>query len=158
MADTESDSIQVEVWANTRDKKSTAIYAKICNATSNSCNTAINTNIPNTTTIKHSKTRRSKKMRNKMKNVSIMYLNIRGLKSKLESLKEIIDEQKPDIITLVETLLCENDAIELKNYEIIRNDREAGGGGVYNCKGVFKGGGFRGFKPPPEIFRFFFEK
>ena len=25
-------------------------------------------------------------------------------------------------------------------------------------KGVFKGGGFRGFKPPPEIFRFFFEK
>ena len=69
-------------------------------------------------------------MRNKMKNVSIMYLNIRGLKSKLESLKEIIDEQKPDIIALVETLLCENDAIELKNYEIIRNDREAGGGGV----------------------------
>ena len=52
------------------------------------------------TTIKHSKTRRSKKMRNKMKNVSIMYLNIRGLKSKLESLKEIIDEQKPDIIVL----------------------------------------------------------
>ena len=69
-------------------------------------------------------------MRNKMKNVSIMYLNVRGLKSKLESLKEIIDEQKPDIIALVETLLCENDAIELKNYEIIRNDREAGGGGV----------------------------
>ena len=64
-------------------------------------------------------------MRNKMKNVSIMYPNIQGLKSKLESLKEIIDEQKPDIIALVETLLCENDAIELKNYEIIRNDREA---------------------------------
>ena len=59
-----------------------------------------------------------------------MYLNIRGLKFKLESLKEIIDEQKPDIIALVETLLCENDAIELKNYETIRNDREAGGGGV----------------------------
>ena len=69
-------------------------------------------------------------MRNEMKNASIMYLNIRGLKSKLESLKEIIDEQKPDIIALVETLLCENDAIELKNYDIIRNDREVGGGGV----------------------------
>ena len=85
--------------------KSTAIYAKLCNATINSCNAAINTNIPSTTTIKHSKTRRSENMRNKMKNVSIMYLNIRGLKSKLESLKEIIDEQKPDVIALVEIAL-----------------------------------------------------
>ena len=66
---------------------------------------AINTNLPSTTTIKHSKTRRSENMRNKMKNVSIMYLNIRGLKSKLESLKEIIDEQKPDVIALVEIAL-----------------------------------------------------
>ena len=29
---------------------------------------------------------------------------------------------------------------------------------ISGCKGVFKGGGFRGFKPPPEIFRFFFGK
>ena len=49
-----------------------------------------------------------------------MYINIRGLKSKLESFTEIIDKQKPDIIALVETLLCENDAVELENYETKR--------------------------------------
>ena len=37
--------------------------------------------------------------------------------------KKIKKEQKTDIIALVETLLCENDAIELNNYETIRNDR-----------------------------------
>lgn len=35
--------------------------------------------------------------------MKVCYINIRGLKSKLESLKEIIDIKQPDIVGIVET-------------------------------------------------------
>ena len=44
------------------------------------------------------KNRRSKKMKNTLKSCKFYYLNIRGLKSKIESLKEISIEEKPKVI------------------------------------------------------------
>ena len=50
------------------------------------------------------KNRHSKKLKNTLKSCKLYYLNIRGLKSKIESLKEIIIEEKPEVIGLVETM------------------------------------------------------
>ena len=41
------------------------------------------------------KTRRSKKIRNKLKRFTVIYANSRGIKSKMESLKEIVKEKNP---------------------------------------------------------------
>ena len=52
------------------------------------------------------------------------------MKSKMESIKEIIKEEKPDIIGLVETHLQEGEFVKIEGYVIIRNDRNQKGGGV----------------------------
>ena len=54
---------------------------------------------------KRKKTRRSKTNQNTFKNMSIYYINIRGVKSKINSLREIVEEQNPHIISINETLL-----------------------------------------------------
>ena len=60
-----------------------------------------------------------------------MYCNIRGLKSKEESLKEIMEEQEPTMVCITETHLKEEDKLEFENYKIFRNDRKGkDGGGV----------------------------
>ena len=59
-----------------------------------------------------------------------MCCNIRGYKTKVTSIKEIIEEQKPVIIGLVETKLREQDQIEIEGYEIKRKERAGEGGGV----------------------------
>ena len=58
------------------------------------------------------KNRRSKKLKNTLK--SFYYLNIRGLKSKIKSLKEIIIEEKPEVIGLVETMLDGKDKVVME--------------------------------------------
>lgn len=51
---------------------------------------------------KHKKrTRRGKRIKNSIQKMKFYYCNIRGLKSKLSSIKEIIDEIKPTIAVLV---------------------------------------------------------
>ena len=60
----------------------------------------------------------------------IYYLNIRGLKSKIESRKEIIIEEKPEVICIVETMLDAKDKVVMEGYTIYRNDRSGYGGGV----------------------------
>ena len=70
------------------------------------------------------------KIRNKLKNMKIMYHNIRGLKSKLDSLCEIVEEEKPDIVAIIETMLDNKDEIQIGGYEIFRKDRISGGGGI----------------------------
>ena len=60
----------------------------------------------------------------------IYYVNIRGLKSKLDSLEEIIERHSPDIIGIVETHLGEEERIEIEGYKPIRSDRNTEGGGV----------------------------
>ena len=66
-----------------------------------------------------------------MKDINIFYLNVRGLKSKLKSLHEIIEDLCPDVIALVETMLDESDSVILDGYSVTRRDRKGGhGGGV----------------------------
>ena len=60
-----------------------------------------------------------------------MFVNVMGVKSKLNSIRNIIEEEKPTIIGLVETKLDEEDIIiEIEGYEIRRRERKTEGGGV----------------------------
>ena len=64
------------------------------------------------------KTRRSKRIRNSLKNLTILYVNIRGLKSKLDSLENIITEVDPSIMCPVETHLEVTDQVEVGGYTL----------------------------------------
>ena len=76
--------------------------------------------------MKRKKTRRSKKNQNIYKNFRIYYNNIRGVKSKINSLREIIDQQEPHIISINETHLGEDENVEVKNYKFIYNSKKEG--------------------------------
>ena len=56
--------------------------------------------------------------------------NVRGIKSKIESLKDKIDEVQPTVICITETHLAEAEDLKLDGYEVYRNDRNNEGGGV----------------------------
>ena len=62
--------------------------------------------------------------------MTLYYVNIRGIKSKIESLQEIVEEKKPDIIALVETHLEKEEQLKIEGYHIIRKDRNSEGEGV----------------------------
>lgn len=79
---------------------------------------------------KGKKTRRRKTNEKTLQQMKIYYINIRGIKSKVESLKEIIEEKKPDLIAIVETHLEKGEKMEIEGYHIIRKDRNSEGGGV----------------------------
>ena len=57
-------------------------------------------------------------------------MNIRGFKSKSESLCEMMKEEKPDVVGIVETMLDSKEATQIDGYNIFRNDRNSEGGGV----------------------------
>ena len=59
----------------------------------------------------------------------MIYLNIRGLKSKMKALEEIIESESPTIVCLTETHLSKEDKISIPGYEIFPNSRDDGGGG-----------------------------
>ena len=59
-----------------------------------------------------------------------MYLNIRGIKSKLKSLNNILDEVQPTIVCITETHLIKKEELKIDGYEFLRNDRNKDGGGV----------------------------
>ena len=63
---------------------------------------------------------------------------MRSLKSKIESLKEIIIEEKPDVIGIVETMLDANDTLVMDGYTIYRKDGD-GGGVLIAIKDMLKG-------------------
>lgn len=67
------------------------------------------------------KSRKYKKIRD---NSDIYYVNIRGIKSKMESLDSVLEERKPDIVGIAETMLDNQEEINL------RNDRNREGGRV----------------------------
>src|SRR5437899_3274408 len=69
--------------------------------------------------------------------LKILYFNARSIKMKMEELKVMIEEKKPDIIAIVESWLNEDIAdseINLKHFDMIRIDRnnesKQRGGGV----------------------------
>ena len=59
-----------------------------------------------------------------------MFVNIRGMKTKIESFREIMYDQKPDVVGIVETMMNERDVMRIEGYDVIRNDRNREGGGV----------------------------
>ena len=75
---------------------------------------------------KRVKVRRSKKNKNMFKKFTLYYNNIRGIKSKVESLKEIVKEEKPHIICLNEILLGDEEKVEIEDYEIMYNSKREG--------------------------------
>ena len=98
--------------------------------------------------MKHTKgIRRGRRNKNALKSITILYQNIRGLKSKFLSLQAIIHEQNPSIVCLVETFLTdpksiqeneteeddkEEDVMEtltIEGYIIVRKDRKNQYGG-----------------------------
>ena len=56
--------------------------------------------------------------------------NVRGYKSKEETIKRIINEEKPVIIALLETKLSKGEQTDIPGYTITRVDRDEEGGGV----------------------------
>ena len=83
-------------------------------------------------TNKRKKKRRSKPIKNNLKEFKLYYGNLRGLKSKEKSLREIIGEENPTLMCLTETHLKLDDELEeFEGYKTIRNDRNGqDGGGV----------------------------
>ena len=70
------------------------------------------------------KTRRSKQIKNALTNFKVFYQNIRGLKSKVDSIMETISDYQPILICLVETHLQKEEEIRISRYsQILCNDR-----------------------------------
>lgn len=76
------------------------------------------------------KTKRKKTIEKQLQDMSIYYTNIRGMKSKKNSLDIYIEEFQPDIIGIVETHLEEGEELKIEGYEILWNNRNSEGGGV----------------------------
>ena len=76
------------------------------------------------------KIRKGQPIKNKLKNFTVMYLNIRGIKSKLRSLINIVEEIQPTIICITETHLSDDENLEIEGYKPLRNNRDKDGGGV----------------------------
>ena len=74
--------------------------------------------------------RRSKNIKNRHRDFNIYYQNVRGLKSKIDSLAETIDDYEPTLICLVETHLSKEEQIQIPGYKIFRND------GTNNSRGI----------------------
>ena len=78
---------------------------------------------------KKRRVKRGKKIRKKLEKCKLLYVNLRGLKSKKLSLEEIIIEEDPTIIALVETGLEEGEKTEFEGYEIYPKNKTTDGEG-----------------------------
>ena len=74
--------------------------------------------------------RKGQVIKNKLKKFTVLYLNIRGIKSKLTSLRNIAEELKPTVMCITETHLIEEEELKIEGYEWFRNDRNKDGGGI----------------------------
>ena len=82
--------------------------------------------------MKPKKRRKGQPIKNRLKKFKILYLNIRGMKSKINSLNDILEEIQPAIFCITETHLMEKEKLDIDedDYEVFRNDRNQDGGGV----------------------------
>ena len=65
--------------------------------------------------------------------LSVLYYNARSILSKLDELHAAVLSQKPDLICIVETWLCEDvsdNELSLPDYQLYRLDRNRHGGGI----------------------------
>ena len=75
--------------------------------------------------------RRSKRIKNALRNFEIYHQNVRELKSKLDSLQEMIDNYQPSLVCIVETHMQKKEEIQIPGYSFVyRNDRSANSGGT----------------------------
>ena len=131
--------------STTRDKATisattTTQYTSITAATNNDAPEPTTTNSNNNNPIVTKAVRRSKKTSNKLRQCKVLYLNIRGFKSKMASLKEILIDEQPEIVGLTETMLDAADVVEREGYSVYRSDRDREGGGILVAvKKVLKG-------------------
>ena len=63
-------------------------------------------------------------------NFVVYYANIRGIKSKVDSLSEIVTEVEPTILCLVETHMSKSEQIDIPGYKVYRSDISAYAGGI----------------------------
>ena len=68
------------------------------------------------------KIRRPKKIKNTLRKFKIYYQNVRGLKSKVDSLDETIEGYEPTLICLLEIHLTKEEQIQIPGHKIFRND------------------------------------
>ena len=77
------------------------------------------------------KMRRSKNVRNKLEHFKLIYANSRGVKSKVQSLSDIVSEKILVWICIVEIHREESDKIDIEGYnKIFRNDKTEDSGGI----------------------------
>ena len=62
--------------------------------------------------------------------LTILHCNVNGLRNSITELRQITNEDDPDIITLNETKLSPMDAINIPNYTAIRLDKDRVSGGI----------------------------
>ena len=60
----------------------------------------------------------------------MIYSNINHAKCKIDSLKRIMEEEKPAVVVLVETKLAEKEDLSIDGYESWPMNRDENGGGV----------------------------
>ena len=76
------------------------------------------------------KTQRSKKIRDALQKFTIIYQNIKGLKSKVDSVQELVDDCHPHLMCLVETHMQEEEELTIPCHETIYwNDKISNKGG-----------------------------
>ena len=75
------------------------------------------------------KTKKRKKKPNERVKWKILYANIRGVQGKRVSLTEILDDLKPEVVLLAETLLYNNVGIKIKGYKFFGQARVNNNGG-----------------------------
>ena len=77
------------------------------------------------------KTKQLKKIINAWTNFKVFYQNVRGLKSKADSIMETISDYQPILICLVKTHLQKEEEIRIPGYsQIFCNDRSGNSGGI----------------------------
>ena len=72
--------------------------------------------------------RGGKKIKNKLKKFKIIYPNLRGFKSKTRSIENIIEEEKPTMLALAETLLEDEEKVKLEGYKIYKPEKKGSRG------------------------------
>ena len=66
--------------------------------------------------ITRKRVRRSKRIKNALKNFEICHRNVIGLKSKLDSLQEMIDDYQPALVCIVQTHMLKEEEIQIPGY------------------------------------------
>ena len=69
-------------------------------------------------------------MRKELENLTIIYNNVRGFKSKVDSIEAILQELGPTIFCAVETHLDKKEDVKIEGYEVKRLDGTANSGGI----------------------------